>query len=135
LRGGRPSNCHQGDPSGIDPESGGIRLDPADTVIDVDKAARIGIGALPEIERDDNATDMAGIPAEPLAVFEIAALPAAAMQVDQARERAGIAAGHKHACHQRTIAITQIAMVSHSGREDLRARHDRIGHSRGNSAL
>jgi hypothetical protein len=88
-----------------------------------------------EIERDNDAADMAGIPAEPVAVFEIAALPAAAVQIDEARKRAGIAAGHKHASHQRTVAMPQIAMVSHSGREDLRPQHDRIGHSRGNSAL
>jgi len=117
-----------GDPPGIDLEPRGIRLDPADTVIDIDEAARIGVGAMPEIERDNDAADMAGIPAKPCAVFEIAALPATAMQIDQARKGAGIAAGHKHACDQRAIAMTQIAMVSHSGREDLRPRHDRIGH-------
>jgi len=69
-------------PPDIDLEPCGIRLDPADAVIDIEKAARIGVGALPEIERDNDAADMAGILAEPVAVFEIAALPAAAVQID-----------------------------------------------------
>src|ERR1051326_4325324 len=38
-----------GDPPGIDLEPRGIRLDPADTVIDIDEAARIGVGAMPEL--------------------------------------------------------------------------------------
>ena len=71
-----------GDPPGIDLEPCGIRLEPANPVIDIDEAARIRVGAMSEIERDNDAADMAGILAQPIAVFEIAALPPAAVQID-----------------------------------------------------
>src|SRR5205085_7624973 len=129
--GGRPAHR---DPRRVYLEACGVGFDPADAVTDVDEAARISIGALPEVERDNDKTELREISPDADAVFEIASLPTAAMQIDQARKWAGVAAGHEHARHQRALAVTQIAVVSDSGREDLRPRYDRVGHPWGLSS-
>src|SRR5262249_42718935 len=116
----------EGDPSGIDPESRGIRLDPADAIIDVGEAARIGGGALAEIERDNDAAGMPGILADAVAGFEITAQPAAAMQVDEAGKRPAVVNRHEHPRGKLAVAVAQITQVFDERRSGPRPRQKRV---------
>ena len=78
--------------------------------MDVGEGGRIAVRAVAEIQREHDDAALCEIFAEPGAVFEVAVVPGAAVQVDIARERPG-AFGLEHPRHDLAAAVLQIADV------------------------
>ena len=91
----------------------GVRLDPADRVVDVGERLRIGaLGAAAPVERHhDDAMAGQHLVAH-LVGQAVGQAPGAAVQVDQRRERP-VAARLEHARQQRLVAVAEIFDVLH----------------------
>src|SRR3954453_11905727 len=100
----------EGNLAGIDFQLLGVRLGPANTVIDVLQRGRVAVRPMAEIHRDHDDAPPGQIFAEPGAVVEIARSPGAAMQIDIAGERAG-AFRLEHARHDLALAVLQITDI------------------------
>ncbi len=95
------------DPGGIEPEVAGMRLQPADPVVDVDERCRVAVGAVPELERSsDDAVFRQGF-IEALSPGHITAGPGAAMQIDDRGERP-VAVWPVKTGDQPALAVAQI---------------------------
>ncbi len=87
-----------------------VRLGPANAVMNVGEGGRIAVRAVAEIQREHDDAALCEILAEAGAVFEVAVVPGAAVQIDIARERPG-AFGLEHPRHDLAAAVLQIADV------------------------